>query len=295
MAKARKILKRAQTVRNIRALTRTMEMVSTARFRGCHVLSAASRPYTDKLTGLVGRVLERIDREKFSHPLLERREQVKREVLLVVTSNRGLCGSYNQQVLRMAMERLEQTVAAGYDIRLHVAGKKGISFLQYRRQPVEKQYTEFDNQPDYNRIGRVAQEYMDEFTAGNIGGLEVAYTRMPPGDSPRPAIAQILPLTELSAGKPSGPTSGDEPRMDFYPDPATILRNLLPATVRLRLYQCFLDAAVAEQMARMTAMRSATENADEMIQSLTRKYNRTRQAQITTELSEIIGGRSGLE
>lgn len=295
MAKARRILKRAGAVKNIRALTRTMEMISTSRFRSSHVLSAASRPYTDRLTALLAEVLERVDTRKFSHPLLEAPEQINTEVLLVITSNRGLCGSYNQQVLRLALERLDQTMSAGYDIRLQVAGKKGLSFFSYRRMEVDRSFTEFDNLPEYTRIGRLAQQYMDLYAGGQIGGLEVAYTRMPPSGSPRPAIAQILPLSELSTPRKSTPTSGEEPELDIYPSAEELLRNLLPATIRLRLYQCFLDASVAEQLARMTAMRSATENADEMVQDLTRKYNRTRQAQITTELSEIIGGQGALE
>jgi F-type H+-transporting ATPase subunit gamma len=295
MAKARRILKRASAVKKIRALTRTMEMISTSRFRSSHLLSGASRPYTDRLTALVADVLARVDTRKFRHPLLESRTDVKRDVLLVITSNRGLCGSHNQQVLRLALERLDQTLAAGYEIRLHVAGKKGLAFFGYRKMQVERSFIEFDNLPEYQRIGRLAQEYMDLYARGEIGGLEVAYTRMPTGGAPRPAIAQVLPLSELSAPPKHVPTAGEEPKLDIYPSAEELLRHLLPATVRLRLYQCFLDASVAEQMARMTAMRSATENADEMVQDLTRKYNRTRQAQITTELSEIIGGRGALE
>ena len=295
MAKARRILKRANAARNIRSLTRTMEMVSTSRFRAAHVLSAAGRPYTDRLTDLVAEMIDRVGLDHLEHPLLVEHPDVKREVLLVLTSSRGLCGSYNQGVIRVAMERYHQTLGAGYDTRLHVAGKKGASALRARRVAIDRTIAEMDHVPEYLPVGRLAEQYMDMYVSGEIGGLEVAYTRMARSGQARPVIAQILPLTELTAPPAAGPTRAEKTPFDFYPSVETILRNLLPATVRLRLYQCFIDASVAEQMARMTAMRSATENADEMIQDLTRQYNRMRQSQITTELSEILGGRAGLE
>ncbi len=294
MAKSRGILKRANTARNIRSLTRTMEMVSTSRFRRSHVLASAGRPYTDALTDLLAEVIRRADDENVAHPLLVEHPDLKRDILLVLTSNRGLCGAYNQTVVRMALDRYYQITAAGYDVRLHLAGRKGVGMMRSRRIEVDEELTDLEDVPDYNRVGRLAEHYMDLYEQGEISGVEVAYTRVGRSGQARPAIAQLLPLSELSDSD-NARVGPEEIDFDFYPSFAELVRHLLPATIRLRLYQSFVDAAVAEQMARMTAMRSATENADEMIQSLTRQYNRTRQAQITTELSEIMGGRAGLD
>jgi F-type H+-transporting ATPase subunit gamma len=294
MAKPRSILQRAQTARNIRSLTRTMEMVSTSRFRRSHVLAASGRPYTDALTDLLAEVIRRADDEGVDHPLLVEHPDLKRDVLLVLTSDRGLCGAYNQAVVGMALQRYHQITDAGYDVRLHLAGRKGAAMMRSRRIEVDEEMTDLEDVPDYNQIGRLAEHYMDLYEQGEISGVEVAYTRIGRSGQARPAIAQLLPLSELR--DPENARLGpEEIEFDFYPSFAEVVRHLLPATIRLRLYQSFVDAAVAEQMARMTAMRSATENADEMIQSLTRQYNRTRQAQITTELSEIMAGRAGLE
>ncbi|MFP4356730.1 MAG: ATP synthase F1 subunit gamma [Phycisphaerae bacterium] len=294
MGKSRGILKRANTARNIRSLTRTMEMVSTSRFRKSHVLSAAGRPYTDKLTDLLAEVIRRADDEDAHHPLLVEKEDLQRDVLLVLTSNRGLCGAYNQAVVKLAAERYYQIAGAGYDVLVHVAGRKGLSAVRARRMEIDEAMTDLADVPDYTRIGRLAQRYMNLYIDGEISGLEVAYTRVERSGQSRPVIAQMLPLSELTDPENAN-IAEEEIDFDFYPSIHEVLRNLLPATIRLRLFQCFVDASVAEQMARMSAMRSATENADEMIQNLTRKYNRMRQAQITTELTEIMGGRAGLE
>ena len=294
MAKARKILKRRNAVKSIRTVTKTMEMVSTARFRRSHTHAAAARPYTDRLTRMVGEVLARHE-GKISHPLLDDVERTKREVMFIISSNRGLCGGYNQAILRVALERLGQVLQAGYDVQVHVSGKKGISYLRYQGMQVDREYTDLDGLPDYNVIGRLAERFMRQFMDGRIGGLEVAYTRMISATQSRPVIAQILPIDWLMADQSETDEQGIRRPYELHPSGEDVLRNLLPAAVRLRLYQCFLDATVVEQISRMTAMRSATENADELIGSLTVQYNRMRQQQITTELSEIIGGRSGLE
>jgi F-type H+-transporting ATPase subunit gamma len=295
VAKARKILKRAKAVGSIRTVTKTMEMVSTARFRRTHSYVSHSRPYTDKLTALVAEVIDRCEGQAV-HPLLTEPDAgLKREVLMVLTSDRGLCGGYNGSVVRTALERLGQTRQAGYDVRLHVAGRKGVNTLKFRGVSVDREYTDWPQVPDYRQVGALAERFMEQYVHGKLAGLEVAYTRLMSGTSYRPVIAQILPLSEVSSPRPAPAQTGLEMPYELHPSAEEILRNLLPAAVRLRLYQCFLDAAVCEQIARMSAMRSATENADELIGSLTVQYNRMRQAQITTELSEIMGGRASLE
>ena len=148
MANIRKIRNRAQTAKKIRALTRTMEMIATARYQRSHTLSAQGRPYTDRLTDLVSQVVAKLGK-KVTHPLLDQRTEGKRETLLVISSNRGLCGSHNQNVLNTALERLTQTTKAGYDIRLQVVGKKAVNFFTQRGMPIDKTYLDFDFLPEY--------------------------------------------------------------------------------------------------------------------------------------------------
>ena len=294
MAKLREILKRRRAVGNIRTVTRAMELVASSRFRRTHAKALASRPHTDRLVDLVNDIASRGGFENVDHPLLANIEGVMRDVLLVITSSRGLCGGYNHAILRTATERYAQIVEAGYEVHLHVVGRRGISYFRARRVEIEQTYTDFDGFPDYERVGRLAETFMAQFAAGLIGGLEVAYMQHLSTSQQKPVIAQILPLADLSQPRRRGLTTAELAEYEFSPSVETVIRNLLPATARLRVYQCFLDASVSEQVYRMRAMRSAVENADEMIQQLTIQYNRLRQGQITTELSEIIGGRIGM-
>ena len=287
MAKARKILKRVRAVGNIRTVTKTMEMVASTRFRRAHVRAVAARPYTDRLSDLVGDLVERCGQDMLRHPLLTEPEHLHRDVLLVITSNAGMCGGYNAALLSVAAARYKQLTGAGYEVLLWVAGRRGLGSLRFRGFPIDRALTGFDHQPAFAPAAELAEELMTDFAAGRISGLEVAYTQYLPSGRQSAVIAQLLPLTYTAPPTPPGLIP---PPYELVPSAQAILDKLLPATVRLRLYQCFLDAAVTEQLTRARAMRSATENADEMLHDLTITYNRVRQAQITTELAEILGG-----
>jgi F-type H+-transporting ATPase subunit gamma len=288
VAKARKILKRIRAVGNIRTVTRTMEMVASTRFRRAHVRAVAARPYTDRLSDLVGDLVARCSRGELHHPLLTEYQHIQRDVLVVLTSNTGMCGGYNASVLSVALARYEQLVEAGYEVLLRVAGRRGVGALRFRHLSVDRELTGGGHQPSFEAAAELAEELMTDFTAGRISGLEVAYMQYLSSGRQSAVIAQVLPLTHIP---PPPTTPGMVPvAYEFVPSLSDVLDRLLPATVRLRLFQCFLDAAVTEQMARIRAMRSATENADQMLHDLTVRYNRDRQAQITTELAEILGG-----
>ena len=292
MARARKILKRAKAAKAIRTVTKTMEMVASSRFKKCHNMVVAARPYTTRLGDLVGDMISRSEAKALTHPLLQERTEVKRDVLLVLTSNRGLCGGFNGSVVRTAMERSREMIDAGYGVRLQVHGKRGIQHFRFLKAAVDKEHVLFDDVPDYKPISQLTDSLIDDYLAGRISGVEVAYMQFLSVARQKPAIAQILPLTNL---QPPRKALGYQPPYEFMPAADVLLDQLLPATVRLRLFQCFLDSAASEQVIRIAAMRSATDNADDMIKSLTVRYNRVRQAQITTELAEIMGGRMGLE
>jgi F-type H+-transporting ATPase subunit gamma len=293
MAQARKILKRIKAVRNIRTVTKTMAMVASTRFKRAHDRAVAARPYTDRLADVVGDLMARGGQKKLSHPLLREQESVRRDVLLVLTSHTGMCGGYNALVSSVAVARFKQIRAGGYEVLIRLVGKRGIQPLRFHGCPIDRLLPEFEHHPTYAEIAGVADELMAEFVAGKISGLEVAYTQYLSSGQQSAVIAQLLPLTYMLP--PPAPPGITPPPYEFLPSARQILNQLLPTTVRLRLYQCFLDAAVTEQAARIRAMKAATENADEMLHDLTVYYNRRRQAQITTELAEIMGGAAGVE
>jgi F-type H+-transporting ATPase subunit gamma len=301
MGKARKIKRRADAVRSVRTITRTMEMMASSRYRRAYDLVTAARPHTDRLTDVVGDVMRRGGPRDFDHPLLHAPPGVTRELLLVLTSNRGLCGGYNSRVLDVALHRRAQLVDAGYQVLVWVSGKRGISQLAFRGFHVDRALTEFGYHPDYAHVGALAEEMMSMMSDGRISGLEVAYMQHlargakgsqagASGPAPaRPVIAQMLPMEDIEPPPlPAGAGLGVA-ACEFLPSAEDVMRRLLPATCRMRLWQCFLDAGVSEQAMRMSAMRAATDNADEMIHDLTVQYNRKRQAGITAELADMAG------
>lgn len=297
MAKARKILKRAKAVKSICTVTKTMEMVATARYRKSHQRAVATKPFVDRLAETVTSLCSRGMLDGAEHPLLKPNPSVRREAMLVITSNRGLAGAYNSGVLKIANERLRQLREGNYETLVYVVGKRGIQYMRFRRQSVEKAFTQFDTLPMYSDVTGIADMFIDMFTSGQISDLEVAYTQFISSGRQKAVIAPVLPLSELTTGVQawSSGKGGIVPSYELIPSADEILGRLLPLSVRMKIYQCFLDAAVSEQMMRIAAMRSATDAANDMIHSLTVKYNRMRQGQITTELAEIMGGRSGLE
>ena len=294
MGKARKILKRVKAVSNIRTVTKTMEMVATARFRKSHMKVQAARALANRMMDMVADLIQR-NPDDLDSPLIHPRGTVRRDVLLVLTANRGLAGGYNSSVLRLAMERYRQMSDGGAACDLHVKGKKGVQFLKFRKFKLEKTFTDIDYLPAYEAICGVAQYYIDRFVGGEISGLEGAYMQYASSGSFKPVIAQLLPMEDLPVAPSLLPPGTVAPLYEFLPSPKAVLAELLPATLRMKLYQCFLEAGVTEQLSRMTAMHAATDNAEEMIHRLTVEYNRARQAQITTELAEIMGGRAGID
>ncbi len=294
MPKARNILNHANAIKGIRTVTKTMEMVSSARFKRIHDLAVAARPYTEKLARAVSEIVSRNMRDHFDHPLLTEPVSDAPEGLLVLTSNRGLCGAFNSQVIRLAMERKAQLEDHGCGVQLHVVGKKGIQSLSHKGVEIYKAYNDFEDLPSYPQVNLLAETIMNEFLGGRIGGMEIACIQFRSAGRQHPAIVPVVPLDELVGSKER--LSVAEPAsMEFFPSPGEILDTLLPATIRQRVYQCFLDSAVSEQIMRIAAMRGATDSADDMIHDLKVQYNRTRQSAITTELAEIMGGRANME
>jgi len=319
MAKARAIVKRRKAVQNIKKITRTMELIATARFRKALDRATQANAYTRKMAEIVADLRESAGAEA-SHPLFEERDPVRKGLMLVLSSNRGLAGSYNGNVLRLAVRELEEAQTERIPTTLEVSGKRGITYLRFRQIAPDRTFTHFEDRPSFEQVEELADRYLAAFLSGEIDRLTVVYTKFHSSSRQEPVAETLLPMTAgaLSAATPppkpkpgsggaaaaasSGSGSGSPrangaPRSsyEFLPDAAGILEEIVPAAFKIRLFKCFLDAAVSEQIMRMVAMKGATENASDMIRDLTRQYNRARQAQITRELSEIIGGAAALE
>ena len=291
MANARLLVKRLKAVRNIRKITRTMELIATSRFKRAMDRATEAAEYTKKISEIVGD-LGRANL-KFSHPLLETRSVEKKSVLLVLTSNRGLCGGYNASVLRQTLTHVREMKSKEIDCAIEVSGKRGIKFLNFQKVPVKKSYTHFEDNPAFAEVNELGTRYAESFIAGEIDRLDVAYTRFESSSRQTAVIETLLPIASLSTEPSEETAAGID--YEFLPSAQEILEEIVPAAFRAKLFKCFLDAAVSEQIARMVAMKGATENADEMAGSLKQQYNRARQAGITSELAEIIGGAAALE
>ena len=293
MAKARALVTRRKSIRNIRKITRTMELIATARFKKAMDRASQAAAYTRKLSEIVADLSQAS--LAFSHPLLKQPEKVENGVLLVLTSNRGLCGGYNSAVLRLTAAKLREARASGENLSLEVSGKRGLNFMKYERHAVAQAFTSFEDKPTFDEIEVIANRYIADFVAGRIQRVDVAYTKFLNAARQMAVVETLLPIGDLSAdAKPKEPAKSTID-YEFLPSARDIQEQIVPEAFKARLFKCFLDAAVSEQIARRVAMKAATENADSMIKLISLQYNRARQSQITSELSEIIGGAAALE
>ncbi len=293
MANARIIVKRRKTVRNIRKITRTMQLIATARFQAAFARATASKPYTERLAELVTDLSAAVG-EELRHPLMQARSEPKRSALVILTSARGLCGGFNTSVLRAALQHLAAEETKGLHTDVYMVGKKGINYFRFLRRETIERITHIGDAPRFEPVEAVANGLMDRFLRGEIDAVNVAYTRFLSVGRQRPQVMSLLPLSAPSGQVEKPASRAPRAQYEFSPPPKELLAELLPATVRVRLFQCFMDATVSEQIARMLAMKAATEAAGDMITALTRKYNRARQTQITMELLDIVGGANAL-
>ncbi len=292
MANKRVVLNRRKSVRNIRKITRTMQLIATARFQVALNRATAARPYSEKLAELVAGLSS--TSTSVDHPLMRKNEDVKRSAMVTITSNRGLCGGYNASVLRATVGHLDEQKSRGSDTDVQMIGKKGINYFRFLRRPVVEQITHMGDATRFDDVEPIARGLMDRFVSGEIATAYVAYMKFLSVGRQRPVVMPLLPLAQESSDGDEEAPAPKAVEFEFSPEPGELLDELLPATVRMRLFQCFTDAAVSEQLARMVAMKAATDAADDMIKLLTRRYNRARQTQITMELLDIVGGANAL-
>jgi len=309
MANPRQLDKRRKSIRNIRKITRTMELIATARFKKAMDRATAATAYTNRMTKLVEDLMASgLD---VSHPLLEARESVQNAVLLVLTANRGLCGGFNGNAQRAGYQRWLQLNKEVPNCQLEVAGKRGIAAFKFRGITPDRVYTHFEDRPSFDEVDLLATRYLEDYVTGKLDRLDIVYTKFESLARQHIAIETLLPLAAIGgptsaipakntgSASPAHATTGHNKShgavgrqaiYEFLPSPASILEEVVPSSFKIKLFKCFLDSAVSEQIARMVAMKSATENAQDLIKRLSRQYNRARQGRITSELMDVIGG-----
>jgi F-type H+-transporting ATPase subunit gamma len=293
MAKARALDRRRRSIRNIRKITRTMELIATARFKKAMDRASGASAFTRRVTQLVADLAH--SGLEVSHPLLEPREKTETAILLVLTGNRGLCGGYNSGVVRQATLRLNELKSTVPHVEVEVSGKRGISAFRFRGVKPAKTYTNFEDKVKFTEVDSLATRYLEAYAAGTLDRLDVAYTRFQSLSRQSAVVETLLPLGSLAGPAESETQAHGQSQYEFLPSAESILEAVVPMSFKIKLFKCFLDSAVSEQIARMVAMKSATENADKMIKNLSRMYNRARQSQITGEIMEVLGGVEALK
>ena len=315
-AQIRVLRRRIRSTQSIKKITRAMELIATSRIMKARARVDASRPYAEQITAVL---TELANNSALDHPLLVEREQPKRAAVLVVTSDRGQCGGYNVNVLKEA-EQLQQLLREqGKEPVLYVIGRKGVSYYRFRKRKVEQAWTGFSEQPTYANAAEAARVLVEAFMAGtedngetgvqSVDELHLVYTQFKNMVTQVPQARRMAPLeVEYEAdtvGAPGGEieerreaaqqAAGEvKPLYTFEPSPDTLFDALLPKYIGARLFAALLEAAASESAARQRAMKAATDNANELIRTLTLEANQARQAQITQEISEIVGGADAL-
>ncbi|MCR9076782.1 MAG: ATP synthase F1 subunit gamma [bacterium] len=289
MGNTRDIKKRMKAVGNIKRITRTMQMIATSKFARAQQASVASRPYTESLFGLVAKLSAAGVGE--GNALLSQPNPDAPELTLVISAERGLCGPYNGSILRTSLKHLRANPGS----MLEVVGKKGATALRFNGFTNFKHLPAFGDKPAYEDVERLANDYITRFINGEISAVRVVYMKYISAGKQVPTVLQLLPFATPEAEESNADTTGFSDVYEFSPDAESLLEYLLPAAVKAVLFQSFNDAIVSEHIARMVAMKAATDNAGKMGNALKRQFNRLRQAQITTELTEIISGAAALE
>lgn len=316
MANLKLIRDRIKSVKNTKKITEAMRLVAAAKVRRAQQQVIATRPFADRLAQVLYGLQNRLRFEDANLPLLRQRE-VRSVGLLVITGDRGLCGAYNTNVIRRAENRAKELKAEGRDYKYVLVGRKAIQYFQRREQPIDATYTGLEQIPTADEASKIADELLSLFLSEGVDRIELVYTKFVSLISSRPVVQTLLPLTaqgleanddeifrlttrggdfEVTREKVSTQQMRSFPRdMIFEQDPAQILDALLPLYLNNQLLRALQESAASELAARMTAMSNASDNAKELIGSLTMSYNKARQAAITQEILEVCGGAEALQ
>jgi F-type H+-transporting ATPase subunit gamma len=295
VASVQDIKRRIRSVRNTRKITRAMELVAAAKLRRAQARIEAMRPYADTMSELIAGV-GRAASSVRGLPLLQQREEIQTVVIVPLTGDRGLAGAFNAQILRRAFALERELRGDGKEVRWVAVGKKGRSTLAFRRYEVSGEYTGFTDRPAYSDAQAIAHRVSDLFTEGDVDRVVLVYNRFESALSQKVTEQEILPIAADILETDEEERHADAMRGDFIfePEPEQILERLLPVYLETQVFRALLESTASEQGARMTAMRNASKNAGELIDRLTLDMNRARQAEITQEILEVVGGAEAL-
>ncbi|PKQ37425.1 MAG: ATP synthase F1 subunit gamma [Actinobacteria bacterium HGW-Actinobacteria-1] len=292
MANLRDIKQRITSVSNTRQITRTMEMVATAKIKKAQERIESARPYALAMVEVLGNVARFV--QGASHPLLEEHDERKRVVVVTVTSDRGMCGAFNSNILRLTEEIISRESGAGVQTDVIAVGKKALSYLRYRGIEPIGAYRDISDKPTFADARSIAGQIIPGYSEGSIDAAYVVFNRFKNVAEQKAEVYQLLPI-ESRVMEAAEDDLRITPEYVFEPTAEAVLERLLPTYVETLIFRGLMESAASEQGARRTAMKSATDNAGEMITTLTRSYNRARQAAITNEIAEIVGGAAALE
>ena len=296
MAKARDLKRRIRWVQNTRQITKTMELVAASKLKRAQDRVVSARPFDDFMRQVIGQLRREAESAEAIHPLLRDRVSAGKAGVLVIISNRGLAGAFNANLVRTAHQQVKALGGEGLQVELHVVGKKGASMLRYQGSAPDRVVTDLSDRPSFEEADRVAVPLVDAFVEGRLDAVWLVYSHFKSPVEQRPVTAQLLPLpvAEEEEGA-AGEEGGYLPIYEFLPSPVEILARILPLYVRYGVYRAIIESAASEHGARRTAMKNATDNAGDIIKDLRRSYNRARQAQITQEIAELVGGAEALK
>jgi F-type H+-transporting ATPase subunit gamma len=300
MAKSRELKGRIRSVQNTRKITKTMELVATSKLKRAQDRVVAARPYAEALREVIADLFTPDLADRFPllrQPAAPAKGGPRRAAVILLTSNRGLAGGFNSNLIKEARRRVESLEAAGYTVDLHGVGKKGIGYFKYLGRKLALERLDVGDRPSAEHAGQVVEPLIEAFAAGELASVDLVQARFISALQTPPATIRILPVEASGSGggQTGGRTGGQTANYILTPNAEAILDKLLPLYVRNAVYRGMVETAAAEHGARRTAMKNATDNAGEILELLKRTYNRQRQAQITQEIAEIVGGAAALQ
>ena len=292
-AKERELRRRIGSVQSTKKITRAMELIAATRVVKAMQRANEAKPYSTQVTSVIENLAA--GGARISHPLLREAEVTKRVGIIAITSDRGLAGSYNAAVIKAAERQLDAARTAGADYSLILIGKKAVDYFSFRNFPIDAQYTGMTDKPTYEDAREVANKVVEMFEEGNLDRVELVYTEFVTMGTQRVTVRRYLPLqTQEALAEEGGGSAGALAQFEFEPSPSGVLQSLLPRYMESRLFSAMLEASASEHANRQRAMKAATDNAEELIIKLSREMNQARQASITTEIMEIVGGAEAL-
>jgi F-type H+-transporting ATPase subunit gamma len=295
MASQRDVKNKIASVKNIQKITRAMEMVAAARLRRAEQRISALRPYADAIGRMTRQAAQAAGAEAARVPLLREHESETSVGLLLVTGDRGLAGGFNSQIIRAGVRLSAEMAEQGLRSNWYATGRRGVSSLVFRGYELSGSYTGFADRPAYADARTIADELIQAYVDGQVDRVEMVYNSYVSPLTQHVTRQRLLPLThEAIAGEQDAPAAAKRAPVDYEPDPEKILRRLVPDYIEISIYRALVESAAGFFGAQMTAMRSASENAGEIITEYTLEMNRARQAEITQEIMEVVAGAEGL-